>query len=1599
MQMHVKALTQTPRFTFSRLVSRSNVLRGMLARTLCVLLRLYDGAQHSHGVIPRKALEGMLVHSLCLPLLAGLFFSPVAHAEALDCLISQGLSEAQQYQFTQKLFDDELHRDALDSASCYLTDFPEGKHHIAVELFRAQSAELTHSSYRLQALKWYDALLKKRLSPSQKEQALLAKGRLHVQLEQFDNALSPLSDFLKIFPDSPNGTEAHYWLGVAHFYHAEQVREQTGGAVADLSYKTAEDHFNKSSTRNLKQKQELYYLRGWIAHFQGKYNLAHQKYWLPYLGLNPDAEHASRIAYQMGMNYHQSKQYLKASIHFSKVLKWQPAGKLYPDALFWRAENHYLHEANSKKSEEITPQALTKMIAEYEAYLALNNPRYHALTLYRLGVLEQQAVNPEQSILRLSAYLKTEQPEYEGDAYFRLGALQEQVGNEDAAIDALEKAQHKKSFQGSSPLRQQLSRLLEKGNHSKKNEALLSLSKSDPSLDAAGQKFFYLKWVNLHFNQQECPRVLEGLQDSPTNLTTQESESLTYMKGGCLLQTQQWEESRTVLASLRGHSEYGDKIFPWLILSHQNLKDWSALSEEYEMAYIRTSPILSSKDYSLWIYALQEQKRWQKLNTVYERWQSDFPEDVAHVVPLGSWGEVSEHLSEPSVAMGHYQKAVTLMDNATSLEVRERIIIRLGNIHQNNKDFAFVVALYEKHLMPYLLDEKSKRDYAFYLGNIYYRELKLPILAQKWLRLVDQGGVTEMELEAVLMLSQIEIEAQNPEPAIVLLKNLEKRKLEDSWKVRLYSLLGTAHIGQKEWKSSLQSFEDVLKQKAPETAFYDNLTAKAEQQVQQIRQHLAQTHLNVLVTKKDWKGVSWHIRSKVSQKEMPLDDYVFAQLKQAESKQSNWQGVLSAYLLLEKHSASRAKTPESLLSRGEAAKNLKQLKEARHWLEQVDTTQNSDIAIRTVFLLTEIDIQEKHTHSAIIRLENLNKHKFTTKSKWYVPLHYQLGFLYYSQKELEKAQSHYAKVTLVNDPSKTEKQQTQSKKYLKKIDEALTYKKLQKAVQAKEWVSVSAIVAKGWETGDLKRDSGVVEALIQAEQQQQKWDRVWAAYAIYAKVNPDKSNTAQTLLNRGYAAEQLKKTDEAQQFYLQALPKIDKDDEQSRWLLITHLGQIYHQNKNYLKEILVYEDNYPFLKNPVYQRKTALLIATLQLQHLKSEKETEKTATTWLDRVDQGGKSEEEIAAILMLAGLDVQAQNHAKAIERLDLLYKRKIPENSPLYLNVHHTLGKLYQNTTQWKHAYRHYSFAANATVSEKDNAAQKESKILAAKMLSLQKQQRFNELLKQKKWRALKALIYKEVARKNLKLTPTVSNALLQAEREQSNSKGILKAYNLIEKHDKARAQTLDALIERGSVAEGIIYYTVAMGHYKQALEKKKGLDLKRRIALSDRLAALYFKKKRYAQVISVYKDLYPRLKTKSSKEQYALIIASYYQTYLKQPTHARSWWKKIDQGGVRDAELQAAYSLAEMDLRAQRDNRALKLLKELAKRKIPPQSQWFLMTHYQLAQQLVEREEWMEAKKHYDLVVAAQVPKEYRSYQKSAQEASTGIEDYLNSLKKK
>ncbi|MBF0287763.1 MAG: outer membrane protein assembly factor BamD [SAR324 cluster bacterium] len=545
-----------------------------------------------------------------------------------------------------------------------------------------------------------------------------------------------------------------------------------------------------------------------------------------------------------------------------------------------------------------------------------------------------------------------------------------------------------------------------------------------------------------------------------------------------------------------------------------------------------------------------------------------------------------------------------------------------------------------------------------------------------------------------------------------------------------------------------------------------------------------------------------------------------------------------------------------------------------------------------------------------------------------------------------------------------------------------------------QWEKLATLIEKYLEQKDAEPISIHFQRLVNSYHELQNWEKVISTYTRWELAFKDDVNTPEFLTNWAQVEEKLRNYHNSKNLYEKALAIFPTSNLDLREQITSHLADLFLQDEDYQNHARVLEQYLmPYLKNEKNKQKYALKLGKIYYDPLKQYKNARK----WLHQADQGEARDVDIEAGLILSSIEQAEGKIEQAIKTLDALSKRPL-QRTKWNVPVHYQLAALHEQKKQWAQAVAKYQVVVkHSPVTQKsDKEIQKVAKSRIHEIESFLAKQKLDQLIQKKLWKEVSQLIKKGLKTKYFSASDSIFETLVFAENEQKEWEGVLDAYKQWKAFHSKKAENFEALLTQGQAADQLGLHKQTKLFYSKALNITPTKSLQTRIFLTKRLAAIYEDEKNYKEVVKVYEKTYPFLKSSQNQIHFAFTIASLYLTNLKQEKQARTWFKKADQGGIREEELSAIWQLAELD-KEKEAAKATKLLAALASRPLSKNPQWYILINYQLAILYHTQEKWQKAKIHYDRVVKAKEVEKYQEHQQYAKEQSQKITEYLQSLK--
>jgi tetratricopeptide (TPR) repeat protein len=522
--------------------------------------------------------------------------------------------------------------------------------------------------------------------------------------------------------------------------------------------------------------------------------------------------------------------------------------------------------------------------------------------------------------------------------------------------------------------------------------------------------------------------------------------------------------------------------------------------------------------------------------------------------------------------------------------------------------------------------------------------------------------------------------------------------------------------------------------------------------------------------------------------------------------------------------------------------------------------------------------------------------------------------------------------------------------------------RLQELTAQENWKGVSAFLRSEYKTGNISLDEQYFSQLLFAEQKLENWGGILSAYALLRTHDQQRADNLDALISQAKAAEKLGKKELSISFYRKALkviPKTEKDkkkqDEISKFLAQGAFQQ-WIEKAEWSKVTTAIHQQVRAKKRILDEQNFELLI------YAENQKTGNKKYNGILD-------------AYALLAIYNKQKTQTIEA-----QIVQAKAAENA----------GKKELSLDFYRQALK------IKPLNETDKSRQ-------AEIRQFLEQSSFQKMIDQQEWTKVTRTIHKEVKAKKRILDKKNFELLLFAENKKVGSaryNGILNAYALMATYNKAKTQTVEALIEQGYAAEKLGGYKRAKGYYRSALKKVPDKNVNLVLQLVGELTRLYERSKDYKALVRTYKRAYSVLKKSSRPKKeyqtYAYLIGYHQSSQLKQTSKARIWMLRADGGGNSSQELQAAFWVAQLDREAKKTDKALKRLKELAGRKIAKNSSMYVQIHFELGTLYHFKEQWKSALRHYRLVAKARAPAELKQFRNAARQKAKEIDNYLKSI---
>ncbi len=224
----------------------------------------------------------------------------------------------------------------------------------------------------------------------------------------------------------------------------------------------------------------------------------------------------------------------------------------------------------------------------------------------------------------------------------------------------------------------------------------------------------------------------------------------------------------------------------------------------------------------------------------YALYEAQNPEQAGTVPMLLEQAKEVEAVGGRRKAKALYEQALA-KTGADDLRLSLFIASQLERLYE---DEGYTQGKAELYDTLYTLLEKEpaqasvRRQYGLQLALLLQNKLNRKDLALAWYEKVDEGGVSDQELFAVLSASVLESQAEKLDAARLRLQETVRRDIPKSsrYYVELHFQLAQVLQMQEQWEAALQQYQVVVQ--APESASTQGFQANARQRAQEIENYL-----------------------------------------------------------------------------------------------------------------------------------------------------------------------------------------------------------------------------------------------------------------------------------------------------------------------------------------------------------------------------------------------------------------------------------------------------------------------------------------------------------------------------------------------------------------------------------------------------------------------------------------------------------------------------------------------------------------------------------------------------------------------------------------
>tara|TARA_B100000945_G_scaffold320732_1_gene331797 strand:+ start:908 stop:4123 length:3216 start_codon:yes stop_codon:yes gene_type:complete len=841
------------------------------------------------------------------------------------------LGEDEQLAVARETFETQLFAESIEAARCYLDEFPKGNSREEMMFLKAES--FRNIGKLNDAVIGYDELMISFPSSNEYlEKVMFYKGVSQARIDKYAESMNSLKIFLFKFPDSSHSDAAYYWLGYATSYHAESLRLKRK-KMALPEFKASTMYFAKLNPKSLSQSQQLERLNllgraWWFLEDIVQAAEAWEKYF--YSSNSISKEEALNLKFKLATGFQKEKNYAHAEKWYARITKDHPESEIATSSSFWRAEMAYAKAVKYEKDSAFDFNSVKGMVKHYQKYIDKNDKEHLSLAYYRTGVL-QRPFDSNKSISAFNEYLSTRDTTYLNEVLYQLGYLYIEIKHNKNAINSFEEYLSMGYKAHIDEVQYQLGILYIKTKQPRKaievyEKYLAGEVKEHSAITQLSLGSLYLETkkpvlaLKAFENARQYPQYQQNIELLQTlevlyRETASEAKYIKFMKEVSVdlkLSKKDRHEFQTQLF-LKYHDQKNCGKFiselkknPVFLqyLKKSNLDRW------YHFIYLRGSCHFKAQN---WIKARSDLREVRQNNKYRKQSVSMLLE--AHK-QLEDWESITWEMQDifkrnsPKMTIDHYKLWIFSAQRRNDSQRLERIKIIFDRWKksfpedQENLD-NLQIFIIESRIQK-LTEEENWRGLSSFIrsevqeGRIQLEEQSFNQLLFAEKKIGNWSGI----LNAYELLK-----IYNPALSVTIVALIDQAKASEN-------------IGQSELSLSYY-------QQAIET---EPLNEEERAKQNEIKQFLANRTFQKWIDNEEWSKVTEAIHEEVKENKRILDDENFKLLIFAENQKTGrakYNGILDAYVLLEKYDKQKTLSLESQIDQGYAAEKLGGYKRAK----------------------------------------------------------------------------------------------------------------------------------------------------------------------------------------------------------------------------------------------------------------------------------------------------------------------------------------------------------------------------------------------------------------------------------------------------------------------------------------------------------------------------------------------------------------------------------------------------------------------------------------------------------------------------------------------